>query len=439
MLLLSAGLAQAQPVQPPPYLPPPPTPQPVGVEQPMPVPSGLEPSQPEINRPRPAPAEPLPEPMPVPIPIRVPGRFWVDADYLVWWFKDAIMPAVLTTGSSSGLLPGVLGDPTTVVLFGNDNLDYGAFSGGRFTAGVWFNAPRTIGLEARGFGSERRFVDFATRSDSGGNFILAQPFFDPTIGSETAAPIAFPGLATGGFSAASSLVLWGGEANLLWNLAEESWMRGDFLAGFQYLELREGLEMNSDYGPLAGNTMPFNGGSVAFPTIIQVHDSFRTQNQFYGGQFGGRVNFAFERLDVNLLAKLALGTTHQTLDIAGLSTTQPGPGAAVAQSVAGGLYAQATNSGRFVRDVFTAVPSFECKLGWWLTRTIRLQAGYSFLFWSAVTRPGAQIDHRVNPNQVPTFSTFTPGTPFPPFPSQSFNRTDSFWVQGFSFGLEFRY
>lgn len=437
LLVASAGVSLAQPAPSAPYVPPPPTPQ---SEVPQSLPSS---SQPEVYRPRPAQlAEPEPEPMPQPVPTRGPGRIWADADYLIWWFKNAgLATPLLTTGPQSALLPGFLGDPNTIVLFGDKDLDHGTFAGMRFTSGLWFNPAQTIGIEGRGFMTERRSIGYSTRADSGGNPFLLRPFFDPTQTSEAVATIAVPGLLTGGFSASSASRLWGVESNLLFSLVQEWRTRADLLVGFLYLDLRESLDINEDYGPLAipgGNPIPFNGGVVDFPHVLQVHDRFRTHDQFYGGQVGGRVNVAFNRFDLNLLGKLAMGTTHQVVDVFGITTDQIGSGPVLAQAN-GGLLAVPTNSGRFTQNLFTVVPSAEIKLGWWLTRFMRLQAGYSFLFWSNVVRPGEQIDRRINPNQVPSFTTFTPGIPNPAVPTLSAGRTESFWVQGIDVGVEFRY
>lgn len=435
LLLLSAGFSLAQQDRAAPYVPP--APQPAQAPE-------LPPSQPEINRPRQPPApEPEPEPLPVVVPLeRPPGRFWVDADYATFWFKGADLAApLLTTGPLSAALPGFVGDPGTVALFGQQDLDYGALPGGKFASGVWFNRRRTIGLEARAFFTDRGTVGTATQADSTGNPFLLRPFFDPSVNSEAVATIAVPDLLTGGFSADSTSRMFGGDASLLFNLVQEWRVRADLLVGFLYLDLRESLELNEHYGPIflaGGNAVPFNGGIVDFPHIIQVHDQFHTRNQFYGSQVGARVNCAFDRLDVILLTKIALGSTHQVVDVFGVSTDQVG-GGPVITAVPGGLLALPTNIGRFTQDVFTVAPSAEIKLGWWLTRSMRLQAGYAFLFWSNVARPGNQIDRRLNNTQVPTFATFAPGPANPPLPAPSLDRTEAFWVQSIDVGVEFRY
>jgi hypothetical protein len=65
-------------------------------------------------------------------------------------------------------------------------------------------------------------------------------------------------------------------------------------------------------------------------------------------------------------------------------------------------------------------------------------AGYDFLYWSNVARPGNQICLNVDERGIPTGGPFTPGFrasfPAPPLFTES-----SFWAQGVSFGLKLRY
>src|SRR5690349_2321758 len=47
------------------------------------------------------------------------SRFWVGAEYLMWWVTDAPLPVpLLTTGPAAGL--GVAGNPGTQLLVGGD-------------------------------------------------------------------------------------------------------------------------------------------------------------------------------------------------------------------------------------------------------------------------------------------------------------------------------
>src|SRR5205814_1611876 len=51
-------------------------------------------------------------------------RFWISGEYLYWKIKDAPLPfPLLTSGPATSTTPGLLGQPTTTVLFGARYLD----------------------------------------------------------------------------------------------------------------------------------------------------------------------------------------------------------------------------------------------------------------------------------------------------------------------------
>src|SRR5262249_17067023 len=51
--------------------------------------------------------------------------FWASAEYLLWALRDQRVPALVTTSppGTPVTTAGVLGQPTTIVLFGQDNLN----------------------------------------------------------------------------------------------------------------------------------------------------------------------------------------------------------------------------------------------------------------------------------------------------------------------------
>ena len=79
-------------------------------------------------------------------------RVWASTEYLLWWVKGSPVPSpIVTTGPAAATGPtggaGVLGAPGTTLLLGNQNLNFGPASGGRFTLGTWLNREGTVGLE----------------------------------------------------------------------------------------------------------------------------------------------------------------------------------------------------------------------------------------------------------------------------------------------------
>ena len=71
-----------------------------------------------------------------------------------------------------------------------------------------------------------------------------------------------------------------------------------------------------------------------------------------------------------------------------------------------------------------------------LGRRWRLFAGYDFLYWNQVVRPGSQIDRNVNLTQSTLLGNGALTGSASPNPL--FSRTD-FWAQGMTFGFEFRF
>src|SRR5262249_4221487 len=131
----------------------------------------------------------------------------------------------------------------------------------------------------------------------------------------------------------------------------------------------------------------------------------------------------------------ALGNTHEQATISG-NTQFSVPGFPVSVQP-GGLYALPSNIGHFSRDRFAVVPEAGVVIGFQVNRYLRAIVGYTFIYNSAVLRPGNQIDRGVNVAQLP--SQVGPGAVVGPArPAPIFHGSD-FWAQGLSFGLELRY
>ena len=108
------------------------------------------------------------------LPLKAPPKavdfnpFWAEADYLAWSVTGDKLPALVTTapvGTPLGVA-GVFGQPTTTVLFGNSSVNNDWRSGGRITAGYWFDPQRSRGIEASFFGLENIGTGFATDTNA---------------------------------------------------------------------------------------------------------------------------------------------------------------------------------------------------------------------------------------------------------------------------------
>src|SRR5262249_26186522 len=74
-----------------------------------------------------------------------------QGEYLVWWLRRGHAPPVLTTSSTAS--QGVLGQPDTRVLYGDERLETrhnDRFIGGRVTLN-WQPEGSDLGVEGRGF------------------------------------------------------------------------------------------------------------------------------------------------------------------------------------------------------------------------------------------------------------------------------------------------
>jgi hypothetical protein len=92
--------------------------------------------------------------------------------------------------------------------------------------------------------------------------------------------------------------------------------------------------------------------------------------------------------------------------------------------------------GRYWAWDFTVVPEVQLKIGYRVWRNLRLTAGYDFLYWSSVIRPGSQINPVVNLSQSTLLGSGTLSGPAQPVAPLS--RTD-FFANGLSVGFDLRW
>jgi hypothetical protein len=375
---------------------------------------------------------PPPDRIAAPPPLFDPGaldgfatRFWVSADYLLWWTKDERLPALVTVGAVRDAVPGALGQPGTQVLFGGD-INTPVQSGGRFRGGYWFTPDQTIGLDGTFFFLGEQATHFGVVSD--GVPVLARPFVNAVSNRQDADLVAFPRLQSGGVTASLLSRFWGIDTNLRSMLFRGPSYQVSVLGGFRFLDLNQSLRMFEEnlLDPLAARD----------PSVSTLTgDHFHTSNQFYGGQVGTDVMWCRGRFFVDLLAKVALGASVQRASINGWSafSTSDGRNGAVGL----GELALPSNLGRYGKDQFAVVPEVGLNVGYAVTRHLRLTFGYTFLYWSRVFRAGDQIDTVINPTAF-NAAVGNGSLVGPARPTFTFKDSD-FWAQGLNFGAEFRY
>ncbi len=355
-----------------------------------------------------------------------PSPIWVSAEYLIWWMKKGGNPNVLVTQGdlSDGPLAGALGLPNTRILFGGTDLDYtrrisDEFSGGRAMVGSWLDCDHTVGIELGGFFLEQRGLDYRTRSDANGDRLLSVPYFDidPLLATgERRFLASAPNFFAGGINVASTSHLWGTEANAIWNVRRDCRLSFDLVGGFRHLDLDEGLHLRLAISDIQNGTYTFR------------RDRFDTDNEFFGGHIGCRAKLHYERFDVSLAARVSLGQNNQIIRISGLTNnTMPDVLATPIGISQEGIFARSSNSGRFVRRQFAAIPEVQIQVAYPFTTCLQGFVGYDFLFWTDVVRPGEQVDRVLNITQNPAAAS-RPTVPF---------QESDFWAQGVSFGLRF--
>ncbi|MEQ8838804.1 MAG: BBP7 family outer membrane beta-barrel protein, partial [Lacipirellulaceae bacterium] len=206
--------------------------------------------------------------------------------------------------------------------------------------------------------------------------------------------------------------------------------RTDFLWGIRWADLDEQLWIREDL---------IERGTA--PDAFIVNDMYDTTNQITGAEVGFRWQWERQRWSLDLLSKIALGNTEQTVRINGSTTRTPDGGAP--ETVPGGLLALPAGSttpnvpgniGVYERDQFSVMPELGIKLGYMFTDRLRLSAGYTFLYWSNVVRPGDQITLQIDPNKVPRFDGNETGI------APEFRMIETgMWAQGLDFGAEYRW
>ena len=351
------------------------------------------------------------------------NRLSVRGDYLLWWTESSTLPPLVTT-SPAGTDPrdaGVLGQPGTRVLFGDDTVNTGASSGWRLSLDYWFDACQCTGIEASYLGLGEETTHFSASSLS--TPILARPFFDLQLGAQSAMLAAHPDFLRGTLSCDLASRLRAVEVVLRRNVFQRDCRRMDFVVGWRYARLDESLRIDQF------SEWTQSQGPIVVGTTKKSYDLFDARNQFNGAELGFVYREHVGRWSLEALMKLGLGSTHSRVNIDGMTTTTvPGGGS---DTFAGDLLAQETNIGQYSRNQFAVLPEIGVTLSYALTCRWRASFGYTLFYWSRVARPANQLDMDASqlPPEEPT------GSHEPAF---EFTMSD-YWAQGMNFGLEYRF
>jgi hypothetical protein len=369
-------------------------------------------------------------------------RFYGGVEYLLWWVKGAPLSVPLVSTGPSANDEGFLVNSNTTILYGarfapatggNDTQGFAPFSGGRLTLGYVLD-PDHLAAETRFFMLQTGSAGFMAQGNSNdlGGAGIRIPLFNTvpyTPGSatdltmsENGLPVFVPGILAGKVNVTNSLKLWGTDATAVYNVYRSSRWELSALGGFQYLNLSEGFSLTDSLVGLSG---PFLGQSGT------AGDSFATSNQFFGAAIGLRGGAAWGPVSLTLTGRVAIGPSHEVLNVSGAFQAVN----FTASSGAQGVFAQPANSGSRSSNTFAVVPEIEIKLGFDVTPAVRLTLGYDFIYYSSVVRPGDQLNRN-----LPKGQTFEQGGSSVSLtsPSPLFNRT-GFFAQGLSAGVAVRF
>lgn len=340
---------------------------------------------------------------------------WGTVDYMFVWTKGRTLPPLVTT-STNPLDEGVLGRPTTTVLFGGDKIGRDLQSGARIFAGKWLGDDDSVGAAIRFMGLEGDRSNF--HQSSLGNPLLAVPFFnaDPLVAAPDSV-MAATGAITGSIGAKTSNDVYSTEALLRVAVRRAYDYRIDLIGGYHNTVIDDGLAMN---------TILQQGA-----TLIHFRDDFNARNEFHGGSIGFLAERGNGPWTASLLAKISVGRLFEEVRINGENVTNVGGGApAIA---AGGIFAQPTNIGTYFRHDTIYVPEIGLNANRQLNDHWDFSIGYTFMYWSKVVLAGDQIDTTIDGGLLQGGAGN--GIRRPLF---QFRETD-FFLHAMTFGLNYRY
>lgn len=395
-------------------------------------------------------------------------QWWFDGEYLLWFAKGQPINFPLVTTSAPGQ-GGVLGMPSTLQLQNADDISYGSMSGFRLSSGFFGDADRRFGALVTGFYTEQKGINnlFGTSAPFGMNSVgiplLARPFLDTTTGSSSLV-VTDNSYGTGSVLTSTTTQTWGVEASGIWNIyrsapTAKTLCSLDLLAGYKFLQNSEALTVQSFTtlndvrlipilrpGPfgvpiqvgvrIVPIPIPVGGVLTGSPATVQVLDNISASNRFNGGVFGLRHEIRHGMWNVTTTGKIGIGNMHQTLNISGV-TSFANPRTDRVGASYGGLYANASNIGKFNNDEFAIIPELTMNFGVNLTKSVNLFVGYNLMWISSVARPGNQVNPLIDSSTVPFSPNYgdlgrVPG-------SRLLFVQDDFWLTGVNFGLSVKY
>ncbi|HQR06832.1 MAG TPA: BBP7 family outer membrane beta-barrel protein [Gemmatales bacterium] len=359
------------------------------------------------------------------LPGDVDDPSWFKMEMLFGRFKSASVTPMLTTSLPQSS-QGILGNDGTSVLFG-DSVSLQTHYGFKVTGGFWTEPSQQLGFEGSYFQLFGRSVGVSFNSK--GDPLLAAPYLDALTNQQ--ASVLFANEASDSLIHRNGYAILGidssmqgAELNIMQNLVRGPRGRLDWSWGYRYLRFDENL-FDNFFSIQDAQT------GQAYDPRFYSFDEFRVQNEFQGFNASLRSQWWWGGWSLDLTGKLGLGAIRNSVYISG-SRFSATPPAQQFSNTNGGVYALASNIGDTTIIRFSVAPEIEVGVGYQICDGWRFMVNYDFLALTNVMRAGDQVDNRINPNILDGNG----GNPAVPAP---LNKTSTFWLQTFSFGLEYRW
>ncbi|MFO0879692.1 MAG: BBP7 family outer membrane beta-barrel protein [Gemmataceae bacterium] len=361
----------------------------------------------------------------------IPGvQMWLGAEYLMYFVSGSRVPIpLITSGVDSNAVSGALGQTGTQVLVGDQRFNNDPYHGIRMRFGIDL-CDTGFGLEGVGFILDQQVTSHVIPNQGQAPSVMGIPFINSTMNTEGVALIRFPEALEGSSEVKMRTNLSGWEVNL--GYACNTYLVDWGFIGYRTLNLTEGLFINNTIRTLQDDLASFQGLPLAAGSTGTIADSFRTSNDFYGGQFGAVKRLIYRNVAFEGRASVAFGTTRQRVSIDGYSTANG------SDPVQGGLFAQGSNIGNTIRNEFSVIPEVGASIYVQVFDCMVAYVGYNFLYWNNVARPGYEIDRKVNLTQVPYGPSFTT-TLQPPQPGVLYQSSTDVIVHGLNAGLALQF
>ncbi|MGB7346127.1 MAG: BBP7 family outer membrane beta-barrel protein [Pirellulaceae bacterium] len=352
-----------------------------------------------------------------------PDRWFGSAELMQMKRNGSSLPSLLTTGPTTNVdTAGEIGQNTTRVVVGGNEIFDGSTAGGRLTLGTWLDNQQNRSLIFRGWLAGEQTFGFFRDQDS--LPVITRPFEDVSdnqAAQQDTLLVAFPNRATGSIAIAGDSNVYGGDISVrqFWYGIEG--LSVDFLYGYQFMRLDENLAISSSSVSLDDDFAPIG-------STIAISDSFDVENEFHGGQIGVATMYREGCWSLSALAKTGFGSLARRASLKGETRTSIDGSTSVDNQ---GLLVRDTNSGDRTDHTFGWVPEIDLTLGWRKFPRYEVTVGYHIV---AMT-DALQVSGTIDPNAAVNLSD-------PPTGQQ--NPTSAlddglFYVHGVHLGLQYVY